>query len=168
MNYWRPSKKMSQVFSAANGEQWCKQISRQCFQHTVLVKDAIGASVGSGHVRTGCVHERLVEAEGEKRLLEAPQEVLEETSDGVDVVHLAEHGDSFAPQELFLQLLDGAIRTRQTVQSSLTKERTQQFNTLCSASNPPQVKSKWETTPTVDSLSPLTFRKIGNRGHDAE
>lgn len=109
-------------------------------QHTVLVKDATGGSIGSGHVRTGCVHERLVEAEGEQRLLEAPQEVLEEAGDGMDVVHLAEHGDTFAPQELFLQLLDGAIRTRQTVQSGLTKERTQQFNTLCSASNPHQIK----------------------------
>lgn len=91
-------------------------------------------------MRTGCVHERLVEAEGEQRLLEAPQEVLEEAGDGVDVVHLAEHGDTFAPQELLLQLLDGAIRTRQTVQSGLTKERTRQFNTLCSASNPPQIE----------------------------
>lgn len=100
-------------------------------------------------MRTGCLHERPVEAEGEKRLLEAPQEVLEETSDGVDVVHLAEHGDSFAPQELFLQLLDGAIRARQTVQSSLTKQRTQQFNTPCSGFEPLQVKSNWATTPQL-------------------
>lgn len=77
--------------------------------------------------RTCCLHERPVEAEGEKRLLEAPQEVLEEASDGVDVIHLAEHGHAFAPQELFLQLLDGAIGTRQTVQSSLTREKRQPF-----------------------------------------
>lgn len=74
--------------------------------------------------RTGSLHEGPVEAEGEKRLLEVPQEVLEEASDGVDVVHLAEHGNRFAPQELLLQLLDGAIGARQAVQPGLTKEKT--------------------------------------------
>lgn len=71
-------------------------------------------------MRTCRLHERPVEAEGEQRLLEAPQEVLEEAGDGVDVVHLAEHRDTFTPQELFLQLLDGAIGSGETVQSSLT------------------------------------------------
>lgn len=82
------------------------------------------------NVRTCRLHERPVEAEGEKRLLEAPQEVLEQAGDGVDVVHLAEHGHTFAAQELLLQLPDGAIGTRQTVQSSLTEERTQPLSTL--------------------------------------
>lgn len=76
-------------------------------------------------VRTCRLHERPVEAEGEQRLLEAPQEVLEEAGDGVDVVHLAEHGHTFAPQELLLQLLDGAVGTGQAVQSSLTRRRRQ-------------------------------------------
>lgn len=128
-----------------------------CIQYT------IGGSIQSGPVRTGCLHEGPVEAEGEKRLLEAPQEVLEETGDGVDVVHLAEHGDSFAPQELFLQLLDGAIRTRQTVQSSLTKQRTQQFSTLCSGLNPRQMKSDWETAPPLNHRPRWRVAKIGNR-----
>lgn len=76
-------------------------------------------------MRTCRLHEWPVEAEGEQGLLEAAQEVLEEASDGVDVVHLAEHRHTFTPQELFLQLLDGAIGPRQTVQSSLAGERRQ-------------------------------------------
>lgn len=71
------------------------------------------------HTHTGCVHERTVETEGEKRLLEVSQEVLEEAGDGIDIVHLAEHWNSFAAEKLLLQLLHCAIGTGQTVQSSL-------------------------------------------------
>lgn len=69
------------------------------------------ASTTSVTLRTCRLHEGPVEAEGEQRLLEAAQEVLEEAGDGVDVVHLAEHGHALAPQELLLQLLDGAVGT---------------------------------------------------------
>lgn len=68
---------------------------------------------------TSCFHESTVEAEGEKRLLEVPQKVLEEAGDGVDVVHPAEYRNSFAAEELLLQFLHRAIGTGQTIQSSL-------------------------------------------------
>lgn len=70
---------------------------------------------------TSCVHEGTVEAEGEKRLLKVPQKVLEEASDGMDIIHLTEHRNSFATEKLFLQLLHSALSTRKTVQSSLSK-----------------------------------------------
>ena len=70
-------------------------------------------------VHTCCVHEGTVEVEGEQRLLEVPQEVLQEAGDGVDIVHLAEDGNRFATEKLLLQLLHCAISAGQTVQSSL-------------------------------------------------
>lgn len=57
--------------------------------------------------------------EGEERVLEFAQEVLEEASDGVNIVHFAQHRNSFATEELLLQLLHCAISTGQSVQSSL-------------------------------------------------
>lgn len=70
-------------------------------------------------VHTCCVHEGTVELEGEQRLLQVPQEVLQEAGDGVDIVHLAEDGNSFATEKLLLQLLHCAISAGQAVQSSL-------------------------------------------------
>lgn len=60
------------------------------------VTNSISIFYDQSHTHTGCLHESTVETEGEKRLLEVPQEVLEEASDGVDIVHLAEYRDSFA------------------------------------------------------------------------
>lgn len=51
----------------------------------------------------------MVEAEGEEGLFEVPEEVLEEPSDAVDIIHLAEQRDSLPTQELLLQFLDRAV-----------------------------------------------------------
>lgn len=71
---------------------------------------------------TSSIHEGTVEAEGQQRFFEIPQEVLEETSDGMDIFHLAEQGNGLPTQELLFQVLDHSIRARHSVQTSLSKQ----------------------------------------------
>ena len=51
---------------------------------------------------TSSLHEGLVEVEGEQRLREVPEEVLEDARDHVDVLHLTEGRESLASQQLLL------------------------------------------------------------------
>ena len=68
---------------------------------------------------TRSLHEGLVEVEGEQRLREVPEEVLEDARDHVDVLHLAERREGLASQQLLLQLLHLAVRAGETVQAHL-------------------------------------------------
>lgn len=67
--------------------------------------------------------------ESQEGLLQVPQEVLEEAGDGVDIIYLAEHRNSFTAEELLFQLLHCAISAGQTVQTSL-KEKNKQTNII--------------------------------------
>ena len=60
--------------------------------------------------------------EGEQRLREVPEEVLEDARDHVDVLHLTEGRESLASQQLLLQLLHLPVRARETVQAHLHTE----------------------------------------------
>lgn len=72
----------------------------------------------------------MVEAECQKRFFKVPQEVLEDSGDDVDIVHLAEHRDGLTAEKLLLQLLHLAISTRQTVQTGLKGETALHLQTL--------------------------------------
>lgn len=72
----------------------------------------------------------MVEAECQKRFFKVPQEVLEDSGDDVDIVHLAEHRDGLTAEKLLLQLLHLTISTRQTVQTGLKGETALHLQTL--------------------------------------
>lgn len=76
----------------------------------------------------------MVEAERQKRFFKVPQEVLEDSGDDVDIVHLAEHRDGLTAEKLLLQLLHLTISTRQTVQTGLKGENSFTFTDFDCAS----------------------------------
>lgn len=68
---------------------------------------------------TWSLHEGLVQSEGDERLLQFPQKVLQETTQHVDVINLIEHERSFPLDESVSELLHQTLPSRNSVQSSL-------------------------------------------------
>lgn len=77
---------------------------------------------GSGPPLTGSPQEGRVEAEGDQRLLEPPQKVLEHSAHHVDVGHAAEGGQRApGPQQPPLPLPHELLRARHPVQPCLRR-----------------------------------------------